>query len=672
MKLFKKLFAIVLCLALVLGAVPMMVSAADDYDNIPAMVESEGMFVIQEGEVASGYLGSGAVSNGCLPNSGFEYISISTNPTNFQNYDYFEFDFYVENLVNFKARTSSLTIELYRIGSGSKIYDFLNLLTKDGWNHVKITIDKSETSYQKRTGRFIFHITMSEDSASANDVYRVANVAATYKVDEYNIIPTIVESEGMLKMHEGSTRSGTYANFTDPLGGNYTNNSVIDFSKYSYIEFDFYADNANDLKALLSEFTFNFWQSDSKQLGLDFLDQITQDGWNHVKLAISKNSGVALNNIKYYRFRPTKIADASVDTSSRYNIANVCATLDAIDLVPGIVANQITIHEGKIFSNKYGTPTATGINKYPAAGDQNITVADDKKDFTVGDYVEFDYFVDDVVALKEKLTGIHINLIASGNNNGSWVNFIDQITANGWNHIKIEMDDLKYYGNGGYLTMSNVQHVRFRVAFAESALNVEFADRYAIANVCVTKDIVIPTDVMKEKVDFIGAEFKEIVFGAYGYSEDITADITNTRMIELDVYVENDSNSTIGIEIGDAEGVFAYYEFENLTNGWNHLAVRIDDMDGADELDKANITNFALYGVEGTTVHVSNFYAANYIDGDANRDGVLDLKDVVRAKKLFAGLTTEGNKLAVTSDDYIIDAVDITSLSNIVLAELFK
>ena len=47
----------------------------------------------------------------------------------------------------------------------------------------------------------------------------------------------MVQSDGMLIMHEGLTRSGTYANFdsSNPLGGNYTNNSVIDFSKYSYI-----------------------------------------------------------------------------------------------------------------------------------------------------------------------------------------------------------------------------------------------------------------------------------------------------------------------------------------------------------------------------------------------------------------------------------------------------
>ena len=639
-------------------------ATVDPINIIPEMIESEGMLTIHEGAKLSGTYGK-------LANNSPSNISDFGSNTDISNYSYIEFDYYVENLDSLKQLASEIRINPANSDtSGQLNYNFLDKLTQNGWNHVKIATSEFTGNGKFSSVRYIRFRIIKNDGITVADAdrYKLANVCAT--LGEIDKVPEMIESEGMLVIHEGAKWSNTYDKVSDHMGTQINLGSGQDFSKYDYFEFDFYVENLDNLKALASKIRFNPCHSNgNSQLNFQFLDKLTKNGWNHVKVAMSEGGTTSyLTSLQYLRFRITKNSDVTVGATDRFKIANICATVDPINAVPEIVSNQITIHEGKKFSNKYGTPTATGVTKYPTAGDQNISVSTDKKDFSTGDYVEFDYFVDDVVALKEKLTGVHINIIASSNQNGSWVNFIDQITKNGWNHIKIGMDDLKNYGNGASLNMTNVQYVRFRVAFAESALNVEFADRYAIANVCVTADVKIPTEVMKDKIDFIGAEFKEIRFGAYGYSEDITADITGTKMIELDVYIEDDSNSTIGVELGDGSGEFAFYEFENLTNGWNHLAVRIADMEGADELNKANITNFALYGVEDTTVHVSNFYAADYVKGDGNRDGILDITDLVAMKKYSVGMTLAsgmvGNKVAmdIVGNDYIVNAQDLSEL----------
>ena len=277
-------------------------------------------------------------------------------------------------------------------------------------------------------------------------------------------------------------------------------------------------------------------------------------------------------------------------------------------------------------------------------------------------YFEFDYYVENITNFNARGIKLYFNVRTDSSSKGIF-EFQTQITKSGWNHVKIAMDLDSY-------VLNSFNKVRFYIDMnaGETGAN----DHYRIANICATKDIPIPTDVMKNKVNFIGAEFKQINFGASGYSANLTTDISNTRMIELDIYINDDSNTTLNVKLGDGSGAYAYYEFNGLTKGWNHLAVRIDDLENIDKLNLANITNFTLSGAKYTTVHVSNFYAADYINGDANRDGVLDLKDIIRAKKLFVGLTNEGNKLAVTGNDYLIDAIDITALSNAIIAELFK
>ena len=186
----------------------------------------------------------------------------------------------------------------------------------------------------------------------------------------------------------------------------------------------------------------------------------------------------------------------------------------------------------------------------------------------------------------------------------------------------------------------------------------------------------VPNDVMSEKVSFSDSSYQFVTFGNNQYTINFnsTKRLNNTKIIELDVYTGEGLDS-LGIAIADNFGVSRSYTFTELNSGWNHLAVRIADLvqngTNGDFTDLSNVAQFILSGSVGSEITIANVYAADYVEGDANRDGVFDLKDVVRAKKIASGVTTAGNKLAVSGNDYEINATDITSLIQRVIDSLF-
>ena len=186
-----------------------------------------------------------------------------------------------------------------------------------------------------------------------------------------------------------------------------------------------------------------------------------------------------------------------------------------------------------------------------------------------------------------------------------------------------------------------------------------------------------PTDVMSENIGFMNDSIENIAFSEenkYEINFVSAKDITDTKMIELDVYV-NGAGFDTGIAIFDSLGNSALYNFTGLKTGWNHLAVRVSDLiehkDNTSDVNLSNITKCVLSGSEGEEAIIANLYAADYVEGDANRDGEFNLKDIVRAKKMAAGDTEDGNKLAVSGEDYEINAVDLTNLIHSIIDSLF-
>ena len=367
-------------------------------------------------------------------------------------------------------------------------------------------------------------------------------------------------------------------------------------------------------------------------------------------------------------------APSGVTGTANVIIANVCGTLADYKVVPELPENTTVSSTAKAF-NTYGNNTSNI---------RTITkVFDAPLDLSTADYIEFDIYVENVAHFWEYQTTMQDNdahyfgfyLTSLANDpwaNGNYlteqkavyrrfVEFKDQITKDGWNHVKIAVGDWNVGKAGG---LSSI--VRAGFFTIRGAANTYYAtEKIGFANVCGTVDITVPTDVMKDKIDFIGATLQQITFNSEGiYEQEFdTVDIKATKMIELDVFITNSNVTSLDVEFVDGDGNYVVYTFENLTTGWNHLGKRLADaVEG--EVDFTNIIGYALYGEAKASVIVSNFYAADYVNGDANRDGQVNILDLIRMKKYSSKISMTGNAVAmdVKGNDYEVNSLDLSAL----------
>ena len=719
----------------------------DEYSAVPEMIESEGMLTIHKGAKYGGTLNTYSdIIGGAI-----EYSSIQ----DFSNYDYFEFDFYVENIDNFNALVSNIRLNLVGSESSNQLnYKFLDQITNSGWNHIKLKASEGEKSNSGSLSAVkIVRFRIGKNSGvtvGAEDKFKIANICAT--LEEYKVAPELP-----------ANRVVTTTDLSTNVLGRNTNNirntrvifdTPIDFSTSDYIEFDFYVENVehfwayqgSNLNSSTGGHGFSFYLSpndtmptadinfirsaSNKRIFLYFNDpdnetsilrqQITKDGWNHIKISLSawktgNGSGFGtpvtdmtyFSNIKsvgMFTSRGTLPENSSnIFGGERYSFANVCGTAEEYKVAPELPANRVVTT----------TNLSTNVLGRNTNNIRNTTVSfETPLDFSTSDYIEFDFYVENVehfwayqgsnlnsstgghgfsfyLSPNDTMPTADINFIRSASNKRIFLYFNDpdnetsilrqQITKDGWNHIKISLSAWKTGNGSGFGTpvtdisyFSSIKRVGLfaaRGTLPENSSNVFGGERYSFANVCGTLDLTPPTDVMQDKVDLISSGLKTVTFDTWGYSEEVNANINGTRMIELDVYVMDDSNSTIIVDLEDASDLYASYEFKNLTKGWNHLAVRITDMDIEEGFDFENIVGFTFNGVKDTTVYVANFYAANYVDGDGNRDGVTDVKDLIRSKKISAESETKGNIVAMdlAGEDYEVKAEDISALRGILL-----
>jgi hypothetical protein len=190
-----------------------------------------------------------------------------------------------------------------------------------------------------------------------------------------------------------------------------------------------------------------------------------------------------------------------------------------------------------------------------------------------------------------------------------------------------------------------------------------------IANICGSGLTSSNDDLMAVKTSVIGAASETVKFDGTGnYSDDFAADISGDGMIELDVFVRAYSPVTaLTVALNDNASGAKSFSFTGLSNGWNHLAKKISD--GTGSVNAANITGYTFSGTAGAVVYVSNLYTASYVEGDANRDGSVDVKDVVRTKLYLTSQTSKGNFCAmnVGGNPSAVDGLDIQNIRKYVM-----
>ena len=637
MKILKMVFAVVLCFTFVLSTVSITIFATDEYDNVPAMVQTEGIFVIGSGAKISGVLGNSALSGQAhLPgySTGSPAQVSFTNP-GLAHYSDFEFDYYVDDIAVFSTRKIKLYFNVRAAALISKgTFEFQNQITQSGWNHIKVAAALDGDVLNSLT-IVRFYMDMNAGSAGASDRYRIANICATK--DPNNIIPEIDGSEGVYVMGEGIRIKGTlgtsgltgqahlpgYSSAT-PAEIRFTNPGLSD---YDYFEFDYYTDDIANFNSRAVKLYFNVRTDTTSKGTFEFDDRIIQSGWNHVKIAADLDND-KLNSIIKVRFYMDMDA-GTAGASDNYMIANICATKDLYYAVPEMSQSDgvFEIYNGAKFEGVLGNSKKTDqahLPGYSSAVPAQIKFSN--PGLAEYDFFEFDYFTDDVDSFTTRAIKLYFNVRTNNASKGIF-EFQGQIAHSGWNHIKLAMnlsaDELNSLTIVGFYTSMN-------------AGSAGASDRYRIANICATKDPygIVPEMIESEYMFVIGSG--ALIDGVFGSSEltgqahlpeysssspaekqFVNPGLSDYGCFEFDYFVDdidsfNARNVKLYFNVRAANDVsLGTFEFEDqiTANGWNHVKVAAALSD--DELNSITKARFYTDMDAGDTGASDRYRIAN-------------------------------------------------------------
>lgn len=205
--------------------------------------------------------------------------------TDLSGYNKIYFDFYVSDVEALKAETNFSSYRLWALTSDELYanfyqFSFQDQLKQDGWNHVELVMDqgaKSGAADWSTVKSFQFHIEANATTIASQAYYfKIANISVG-RPDTF----VFLEDAGEYTWATGYNRDWSTKDYFFDI--------TEDFSNIDYIEFDYYVDDLDSLKALENFSSFNFWVRTSEELwtniyAIGFTDQVTQSGWNHIKL----------------------------------------------------------------------------------------------------------------------------------------------------------------------------------------------------------------------------------------------------------------------------------------------------------------------------------------------------------------------------------------------------
>ena len=615
----------------------------DEYNNIPAMVQSVDKFTICEGAAFAGTFGSTAITGqGHLP--GYSPAQKTFAAGSVANHDCFEFDFYLDDISIIAARNTKLYLNL-RSGSGAGsslgTYGFEDQLTTSGWNHVRVKTDMPDGKLEILT-MTRFYIDIDAGETGATDRYRIANICATR--DEYNNVPTLLNSNDIFVIFEGAAFEGTlgnaeitgqghlpgYGGKVGPAQRVFDAGSVSD---YSCFEFDYYVDDFANFTARNIKLYLNLRAgtgSGTSKGTFEFQNQIIGSGWNHIRIMTNFDSEV-LGSLTMARFYIDIDAGEAGETD-RYRIANIIAADDPYVSVPSIAVSDdvFAIYEGVAFEGVLGDTAITGQGHLPGYSPAQKTF--DNPGLSAYDYFEFDYYVDDFADFTARNTKLYFNL-RSGTGNGTSegiIEFGDQITASGWNHIKIKTDL-----DGEALDSLTIARFYIDIDAGEKGA----AGRYRVANICAKKDAynkvpAMPSSgdvfVMQEGVAFEGTLGSTAITGqghlpGYSPAQKIFTNpgLSDYECFEFDYYIDDFANFTarniklyLNLRAGTGSGISkGSFEFQDqiTASGWNHIKIATDlDSDVLDSLTMARFYIDIDAGEKGAAdrYRVANIYCS--------------------------------------------------------------
>ena len=450
------------------------------------------------------------------PNGGYHARKIIDTALDLSSADYIEFDIYVSDAELLKAY-DNLYLSLYPSENGYNghraDFDFKEQLKTDGWNHIKVK--KTSARSRGATGSYPYSIDWTNISAVALMTYQsgapnvtgtgfavIANVCATLK-GEFKVPDNMINSMPTLPSNIDSILLDSYfvAEYGEDISLQYwvtgSNavvkrvNPTVDMSKSDFIEFDIYVSDVEKLKAYDAYSLYvSFYTTENGIAGqradYAFIDQVTTEGWNHIKVDKKSARSRGAAGSYPYNLDWTNVCAVALMTYSAgvpqaigtefAVIANVCGTLGEESMIPNLPENVITeIKEvsagllGDYFGYVVDRIYSQGIGPY---------------DFSKGSSIEFDIYVSDYEKLKQVfaetqrgqkfalvLSSVPLKLHSQYNKPREYYSvhcdLTDKITKTGWNHIKLGKDDFTQLL--GQMDWSNITSYMLR--FSNSKFN---------------------------------------------------------------------------------------------------------------------------------------------------------------------------------------------------------
>ena len=233
-----------------------------------------------------------------------------------------------------------------------------------------------------------------------------------------------------------------------------------------------------------------------------------------------------------------------------------------------------------------------------------LTVENQATDFTQGNFIEFDLYVEDAQALKAAMSRLDINLAIQAYSDAETYRVCSYITENyilsdGWNHIKVAISAFfDRSSTTADVDWTNIN--KFAIKFYGDNID-NYAEmsgmKLAIANICST-NVSAPANVVDDSKIVIDEEgYSEPANRKVGYhngyiGKTLTSaiDISSCDKFEFDFYVENletfekltEEKELILKLLGNISGNIQrqYYLSKYITEeGWNHITINLSDYD---------------------------------------------------------------------------------------------
>ena len=417
--------------------------------------------------------------------------------------------------------------------------------------------------------------------------------------DTYSTVPAMIDATPRFDIYEGAAFSGTFGSSAitgqghlpgySPAQKTFAAGSV---SCYGCFEFDFYVDDISIISARNIKLYLNLRSgsgSGSSKGTFEFQDQLTANGWNHVKVSVGLSDSVfdTLTMARFY----IDIDAGSAGATDRYKVANICATRDAYNTVPAMIDTtpKFVVYEGAALAGTFGSSAITGQGHLPGYSPAQKTFAAG----SVSGYgcFEFDFYLDDIATISSRNIQLYLNL-RSGSSNGTsrgMYEFQNQLILNGWNHIRV------YTGLGDDI-LEILTMARFYIDIDAGSAGA--TDRYKIANICATVD---PYNTVPAMIDttprfdiYEGAALAG-TFGSSaitgqghlpGYSPAqktfAAGSVAGYDYFEFDIYIDDISlisarNVKLYLNLRTNSASKGLFEFQNkiTASGWNHVKVAI-------------------------------------------------------------------------------------------------